>query len=59
MDKDLKKYHLPKTDTQKHRTVNSPISAKEIETVLKHLPTKKYKLTWILNWTLINIWGRK
>lgn len=45
MDKDLKKYHLPKTDTQKHRTVNSPISAKEIETVLKHLPTKKYKLT--------------
>lgn len=45
MDKDLKKCHLPKTDTQKHRIINSPISAKEIETVLKNLSTKKHKLT--------------
>lgn len=49
MDKDLKKYYLPKTDTQKHRIINSPISAKEIETVLKNLPTKKYELTRLLN----------
>lgn len=34
-DKVLKKILLTKTDTQKHRNINSPISTKEIEIIRK------------------------
>ena len=41
MDNFLNKYHLPKLNQGQIRKLNRPITAKEIETVIKSLPIKK------------------
>ena len=41
MDNFLDKYHLPKLNQDQISKLNRPITAEEIETVIKSLPTKK------------------
>ena len=41
MDKFLKKYNLPRLNQEKKENMNRPITSKEIETVIKNLPTNK------------------
>ena len=41
MDNFLDKYHLPKLNQDQISRLNKPITVKEIETVIKTLPTKK------------------
>ena len=41
MDNFLDKYHLPKLNQDQISKLNRPITAKEIETVIKTFPTKK------------------
>ena len=41
MDNFLDKYHLPKLNQDKISKLNRPITAEEVETVIKSLPTKK------------------
>ena len=41
MDKFLEKYNLPKWNKEEAENLNSPITAVEIETVIKKLPTLK------------------
>jgi hypothetical protein len=41
MDKFLDRYQIPKLKQDQNNNLNSPISPKEIEAVIKHLPTKK------------------
>ena len=41
MDNFLDKYHLPKLNQDKISKLNRPITAKELETVIKSLPTEK------------------
>ena len=41
MDKFLGKYNLPKFNEEEAETLNRPITADEIETVIKKLPTHK------------------
>ncbi|KAL6058354.1 hypothetical protein STEG23_024193 [Scotinomys teguina] len=41
MDKFLNRYHIPKLDQDQIDNLNRPITPKEIETVVKRLPTKK------------------
>ena len=43
MDNFLDKYHLPKLNQDQISNLNRPITAKETETVIKSLPTKKKK----------------
>ena len=40
MDNFLNNYHLPKLNQDKRSKLNRPITAEEIETVIKSLPTK-------------------
>ena len=40
MDNFLHKYHLPKLNQDQISKLNRTITAEEIETVIKHLPTK-------------------
>ena len=41
MDWFLDKYHLPKLNQDQVNNLNRPVSRKEIEAVIKNLPTKK------------------
>ena len=41
MDKFLEKYNLPKLNEEEAESLNRPITADEIETVIKKLPTHK------------------
>ena len=41
MDKFLEKYNLPKLSQEATESLNRPITAAEIETVIKKLPTHK------------------
>ena len=41
MDKFLEKYNLPKRNEEEAENMNRPITAEEIETVIKKLPTHK------------------
>ena len=41
MDKFLKKYNLPKQNEEEAESPNRPITADEIKTVIKKLPTHK------------------
>ena len=41
MDKFLAKYNLPKLNEEEAESLNRPITADEIETVIKKLPTHK------------------
>ena len=41
MDKFLEKYNLPKHNEQEAESLNRPITADEIETVIKKFPTHK------------------
>ncbi|KAL6082582.1 hypothetical protein STEG23_001613 [Scotinomys teguina] len=41
MDKFLNRYHIPKLDQDQINKLNRPITPKEIETVVKSIPTKK------------------
>jgi hypothetical protein len=41
MDGFLDRYHIPKLNQEQVNCLNSPISQKEIEEVIKSLPTKK------------------
>ena len=41
MDEFLEKYNLPKLKQDKIESLNRPIISKEIETVIKNLPTNK------------------
>ena len=41
MDNFLDKYHLPKLNQKQIRKLNRPTTDKEIEKVIKSLPTKK------------------
>ena len=41
MDKFLKKYNLPKQNEEEAESLNRPITADEIETVIKKLPTHR------------------
>ena len=41
MDKFLARYQVPKLNQDQVNDLNSPISPKEIETVINSLPTKK------------------
>ena len=46
MDNFLDKYQLPKLNQDQNNKLNRPISAKEIETVIKSLPSKKKRTRW-------------
>ena len=41
MDRFLEKYELPKLNQEDINTLNNPITANEIQNVIKSLPTKK------------------
>ena len=41
MDKSLEKYNLPKLNEEQAESLNTPITADEIEAVTKKLPTHK------------------
>ena len=41
MDKFLERYNLPRLNQEEIENMNRPISSKEIETVIKNLPTNK------------------
>ena len=41
MDKFLERYNLPRLNQEETENVNRPITSKEIETVIKNLPTNK------------------
>ena len=41
MDKFLEKYNLPKLNEEEAESLNRPITADEIEAVIKKLPTHK------------------
>ena len=41
MDKFLEKYNLPKLNEEEAESLNRPITADEIETVIKKLPTQR------------------
>ena len=41
MDKFLEKYNFPKLNQEEIEDLNKPIKSKEIETVIKNLPTNK------------------
>ena len=41
MDKFLENYNFPKLNQEEIEDLNKPITSKEIETVIKNLPTKK------------------
>ena len=41
MDKFIEKYNLPKLNEEEAESLNRPITADEIETVIKKLPTHK------------------
>ena len=41
MDTFLEKYNLPKLNEEEAENLNRPITAKEIEAVIKNLPTHK------------------
>ena len=41
MDKFLDRYQVPKINQDQVNDLNSPISPKEVEAVIKSLPTKK------------------
>jgi hypothetical protein len=43
MDKFLERYQVPKLNQDQVNDLNSPISPKEIEAVINHLPGKKKK----------------
>jgi hypothetical protein len=43
MDKFLDRYQIPKLNPDQIRHLNSPITPKEIEAVIKSCPTKKVK----------------
>ena len=43
MDNFLNRYQVPKLNQDQIKVINSPISPKEIETVINSLPTKKKK----------------
>jgi hypothetical protein len=48
MDKFLDRYQVPKINQDQVNDLNSPISPKEIEAVIKILPTKKKPRTrWV------------
>ena len=41
MDRFLEKYNIPKLNEEDAKSLNRPITADEIETVIKTLPAKK------------------
>ena len=41
VDKFLEKYNFPKLNQEEIEDLNKPITSKEIETVIKNLPTNK------------------
>ena len=41
MDKFLERYNLPRLNQEEIENMNRPITSKEIETVVKNLPTNK------------------
>ena len=41
MDKFLEKYNFPKLSQEEIENINRPITSKEIETVIRNLPTNK------------------
>ena len=41
MDKFLERYNLPRLNQEEIENMNRPITSKEIETVIKNLPTNK------------------
>ena len=41
MDKFLEKYNFPKLDQEEIENLNRPITSKEIETIIRNLPTNK------------------
>ena len=43
MDRFLEKYNLPKLNEEEAESLNRPITADEIETVIKKLPTNKIR----------------
>ena len=43
MDNFLDRYQLPKLNQDQINSLNSPITPKEIEAIIKSLPTKKKK----------------
>ena len=45
MDKFLERYKLPRLNQEEIENMNRPITSKEIETVIKNLPTNKKSRT--------------
>ena len=41
MDKFLERYNFPRLNQEELENINRPITSKEIETVIKNLPTNK------------------
>jgi len=41
MDKFLETYHVPKVNYEKIENLNRPVMSKEVESVIKNLPTQK------------------
>ena len=55
MDKCLERYNLPRLNQEETENMNRPLTSTEIETVMKKLPTKKYRTRWLHRQILSNI----